>query len=323
MTAREKQDAKMRLSNHETDIIFGTHALIQEDVRFHRLVYAIIDEQHRFGVDQRKRLEDSFADESLSDSHVYPHVLSMTATPIPRTLTITLYGDQDLSILDEYPAGRKLIHTAVIPASERERAHRWIDREIESGRQVYWISPLVEDSEKLEVASATQTFERLSEIFSNRRIGLLHGRLSSQEKRDIIDAFNRGDIDILSSTSVVEVGVDNPNATVMCIEGAERFGLSQLHQFRGRVGRGSHQSYCYLFSTTEQKNERLAAIESTQDGFELAETDLALRGPGEVYGVRQSGLPELRVADFRDLELVETVREDIRESEKNSLTYDK
>ncbi len=234
LSATEKKAAKARLKSGETAIVFGTHALLEEDVIFENLVYTVIDEQHRFGVEQRKVLEDNFASYA---SDRYPHVLSMTATPIPRTLAITLYGSQDLSILDQYPAGRKPIHTAIIREKDRETAYRFIDTELGAGRQAYWISPLVEESDKLDVASATATTENLRAIFPHRRVELLHGKMGAKEKNLILDRFIAREIDILSSTSVVEVGVNNPNATIMCIEGAERFGLSQLHQFRGRVGR--------------------------------------------------------------------------------------
>jgi ATP-dependent DNA helicase RecG len=246
LSASEKKAAKARLKSGETNIIFGTHALLEDDVVFENLVYTVIDEQHRFGVEQRKILEDNFASRK---SDRYPHVLSMTATPIPRTLAITLYGSQDLSILNEYPKGRKPIHTAIIREKDRETAYRFIDTELEAGRQAYWISPLVEESEKLAVASAASTAENLRAIFPHRRVELLHGKMPAREKNLILDRFVAKEIDILSSTSVVEVGVNNPNATIMCIEGAERFGLSQLHQFRGRVGRGSDASYCYLLPT--------------------------------------------------------------------------
>lgn len=215
LSASEKKSAKARLRSGETNIIFGTHALLEEDVVFENLVYTVIDEQHRFGVEQRKVLEDNFVSRK---SDKYPHVLSMTATPIPRTLAITLYGSQDLSILDEYPKGRKPIHTAIIREKDRETAYRFIDTELEAGRQAYWISPLVEESEKLAVASATATAENLRAIFPHRRVELLHGKMPAREKNLILDKFVAREIDILSSTSVVEVGVNNPNATIMCIE---------------------------------------------------------------------------------------------------------
>lgn len=276
-------------------------------MHFAKLGFVIVDEQHRFGVNQRKSLETYF---SLSGK-VFPHVLNMTATPIPRTLALTLYGDQDLSILNEYPASRKPIHTGVVRDDERESVYRMIENEMRQGRQVFWISPLVEESETLDIANAVNTAETLQLVFPEKNVGLVHGRLKPKEKDAVMQDFFEGKIDILSSTSVVEVGVNNPNATVICIEAAERFGLSQLHQFRGRVGRGEHQSYCYLFTSKSYVGERLKAMEQSNDGFELSEIDLELRGPGEVYGVRQSGLPEFKIADIKDLELVAEIREDI------------
>ena len=249
----------------------------------------------------------------LSPGVAVPHVLNMSATPIPRSLALTLYGDQDISVLNEYPKWRKLIHTKVVREDQRGEVYNWIDEEVKNGRQVYWISPLVEESETLDIASATNMYEILSGIFPHRSVGLIHGKMSGKEKDQIMQDFYEEKIDILSSTSVVEVGVNNPNATIICIEAAERFGLSQLHQFRGRVGRGEHQSYCYLFTTKEYKNDRLRAMEKTGDGFELAEIDLELRWPGEVYGVRQSWLPDMHFADLRDVDMIAQVRQDIEE----------
>jgi ATP-dependent DNA helicase RecG len=307
LTSKQKIAAKARLRAYETDIIIGTHALIEDTVQFANLGFVVVDEQHRFGVNQRKALEDYF---SLS-GWVFPHTLNMTATPIPRTLALTLYGDQDLSILNEYPAGRLPVHTAVVREDQREQIYRVIEEELRNGRQAFWISPLVEESESLDIASAVNTAETLAAIFPNRRIGLVHGKLKARDKDSVMQDFFERKIDILSSTSVVEVGVNNPNASIMCIEASECFGLSQLHQFRGRVGRWAHQSYCYLFTTKSYVWDRLRALENTNDGFELSEIDLELRWPGEVYGIRQSGLPEFKIADLRDLELVAEIREDI------------
>lgn len=312
LTAKQKNEAKNRLASGQTNIIFGTHALIQEGVKFANLVFVVVDEQHRFGVEQRKMLEEynSLTSETGLGAR-WPHTLNMSATPIPRSLALTLYGDQDISVLNEYPVGRKPIHTKVVRENQREEIYRFIEEEVRNGRQVYWISPLVEESETLDVASATQTFELLELVFPDFQIGLIHGKMNGKEKDAIMQDFYENTIQILSSTSVVEVGVNNPNATIICIEAAERFGLSQLHQFRGRVGRGEHQSYCYLFTTKEYKSERLRAMEATNDGFELAEIDLELRGPGEVYGVRQSGVPDMKFADLRDVDMIASVREDI------------
>lgn len=307
MTKKQKDEAKARLFSRQTDLVIGTHALIEDDVRFANLGFVVVDEQHRFGVEQRAALEKYF---SLGGG-IYPHSLNMTATPIPRTLTLTLYGDQDLSVIDEYPAGRKPIVTAVVKEHQRDQAYLAVEAELAAGRQVYWISPLVEESETLDVASAVNTRELLQAVFPKYEVGLVHGKMRPKEKEAAMREFYERKTKILSSTSVVEVGVDNPNATVIAIEAAERFGLSQLHQFRGRVGRGEHQSYCYLFTTKEYVGERLRAMERTNDGFELSETDLELRGPGEVYGVRQSGLPDLKIADLRDFALISEIREDI------------
>ena len=272
LTPRLKVDARSRLASGQTDIIFGTHALIQDSVSFSRLGFVVVDEQHRFGVEQRKTLE-----EYCSNTVIVPHRLNMSATPIPRSLALTLYGDQDISVLDEYPAGRLPIHTRVVKEEKRNEVYNWVREEVRSGRQVYWISPLVEESDTLDIASATNMQEILSAIFPEFSIGLIHGKMTGREKDRIMQEFYENKIQILSSTSVVEVGVNNPNATVMCIEASERFGLSQLHQFRGRVGRGVHQSYCYLFTTKEYKSDRLKAMEETNDGFELAQIDLDLR----------------------------------------------
>ncbi len=308
ITPRLKEDARARLKSWDTDIIFWTHALIQDSVQFAGLGFVVVDEQHRFWVEQRKALE-----EYCSTGSIKPHRLNMSATPIPRSLALTLYGDQDISVLDEYPAGRLPIHTRVVKEEQRGAIYNWIDEEVKSGRQVYWISPLVEESETLDIASATNMQEILSGIFPHLTIGLIHGKMSGKEKDRIMQEFYENKIHILSSTSVVEVWVNNPNATVICIEASERFWLSQLHQFRGRVGRGNHQSYCYLFTTKQYKSDRLKAMEKTGDGFELAQIDLDLRWPGEVYGVRQSGVPDFHFADLRDTDLIAEIRQDIEE----------
>lgn len=343
LTPRMKEDARMRLKSWETDIIFGTHALIQDSVQFSGLGFVVVDEQHRFWVEQRKTLEEycsgiktsrlKLQNNETDSSHtvndethniksgIVPHRLNMSATPIPRSLALTLYGDQDISVLDEYPAGRLPIHTRVVKEEQRGAIYNWINEEVKSGRQVYWISPLVEESETLDIASATNMQEILSVIFPDLTIGLIHGKMSGKDKDRIMQEFYENKIHILSSTSVVEVWVNNPNATVICIEASERFGLSQLHQFRGRVGRGNHQSYCYLFTTKEYKSDRLKAMEKTNDGFELAQIDLDLRWPGEVYGVRQSGVPDFHFADLRDTDLIAEIRQDIEDwiKSKNNL----
>ncbi|MDP2090178.1 MAG: ATP-dependent DNA helicase RecG [Candidatus Gracilibacteria bacterium] len=313
LSKKQKDSVKADIGHGNIDIVIGTHALVQEDVLFHRLGFVVVDEQHRFGVKQREVLE-KYVSGHNSETALSPHVLNMTATPIPRTLALTLYGDQDLSIISQYPKGRKDIYTKVAKNdNQRNEIELFVRSQLEQGRQVFWISPLVEESEKIDLANAIHTYENLIEIFHPFRVGLLHGKMKPKEKDEVMRDFSENKIQVLSSTSVVEVGVNIPNATIMCIEGAERFGLSQLHQFRGRVGRGAYQSYCYLFPTNGNQTDRLKAMESTNNGFELAEIDLELRGPGEVYGVRQSGVPDLKVADLRDLELISQIREDIEE----------
>ncbi|MEK7145954.1 MAG: ATP-dependent DNA helicase RecG, partial [Patescibacteria group bacterium] len=283
------------------DLLVGTHAFIQDDVEFSKLELVVIDEQHRFGVKQREQFR----------KHGFPHVLSLSATPIPRTMALTLYGDQDLSILDELPPGRKEIVTRIVPEAKRDDASFWINDQIRKGRQIFVICPLIETSEVLEVKAATEEFKRLNEdVFPEHRSALLHGRMKSNEKEAIMNAFSKGEVDILVSTAVVEVGIDVPNASIMMIEGADRFGLAQLHQFRGRVGRGEHQSYCFLFTDSQSQDAllRLKYMVKYNSGFDLAEMDLALRGPGEVYGVKQSGLPDLKIATYTDVDLLKRVR---------------
>ena len=299
----EKQRVRDEIAAGRVQVVVGTHALIQESVNFRQLGLLIVDEQHRFGVEQRTEL--------LERGDVVPHLLVMSATPIPRTLALTLYGDLDLSILDELPPGRQEIVTAVRDETSRERIYAFIRSQIEQGRQAFVICPLVEDSDAIEARAAIAEAERLQkEVFPRLRIGLLHGRLAGDEKDATMSAFAAGEIDILVSTSVIEVGIDVPNATVILIEGADRFGLAQLHQFRGRVGRGEHRSYCILMAqdASEASMARLAAMEATNDGFVLAEKDLELRGPGDFFGVRQSGLPQLRVADLGDAATLEAAR---------------
>jgi ATP-dependent DNA helicase RecG len=294
------------ISSGEVQIAVGTHALIQEDVDFTRLALAIVDEQHRFGVRQRGLLRDK---------GYHPHMLVMSATPIPRTLALTAYGDLDLSLIDEMPPGRQPIRTKWFAPAERERAYRFVRSQVAKGRQAYVICPLVEESDKIEAKAATAEYERLQKsIYPDLRVGLLHGRLKGGEKESVMRAFGSGQIDILVSTSVVEVGIDVPNATVMLIEGANRFGLAQLHQFRGRVGRGEHESFCILLAeaTTDLSEERLRAIEETQDGFKLAERDLEMRGPGDFFGIRQSGLPELQLASLGNTKLLELARQEAK-----------
>jgi ATP-dependent DNA helicase RecG len=300
--ASEKEEIRKGLQSGEIRIVVGTHALLEEPVTFARLRLAVIDEQHRFGVEQRAELRAKGEN---------PHLLVMTATPIPRSLALTVFGDLDLSILDEMPPERQPIETRLLRPSERSRAYRFVASQLEAGRQAFIIYPLVEGSEKVEAKAAVDEHRRLQEeVFPSYRLGLLHGRLPQDEKDEVMDRFRRGELHVLVSTSVVEVGVDIPNATVMLIEGANRFGLAQLHQFRGRVGRGPQPSYCLLIpdSDDEQENARLQAMESTNDGFRLAEMDLEQRGPGDFLGTRQAGFAELRLARLTDIHLIEKAR---------------
>jgi ATP-dependent DNA helicase RecG len=302
---RKRHQILNGVADGSIDVLVGTHAVIQEHVTFKRLLLGVVDEQHRFGVVQRAALRHKGIEE---DRH--PHMLVMTATPIPRTLALTIYGDLDLSVLDELPPGRKPIRTRLVPPEKRDRAYQFVREQVALGYQAYVICPLIEQSEKFEAKAATAEFERLRQVFPDLRLGLLHGRMKSKEKDQVMIAFRDGKIDVLVSTAVVEVGIDVPNASTMLIEGAERFGLSQLHQFRGRVGRGAVQSYCFLLSDAAGASERLQIVEKTSDGFALAEEDLRLRGPGEFFGVRQSGLPELKVARLSDVALLEVAREE-------------
>ncbi|HNU81774.1 MAG TPA: ATP-dependent DNA helicase RecG [bacterium] len=285
----------------DAEIIIGTQALIQ-DYNISKLALVIVDEQHRFGVKQRQKLQQS-------GGGLWPHFLSMTATPIPRSLALSLYGDLDLSLIKELPKNRKPIITKVITEEQRDQAYNFVRQQIIAGRQAFIICPLVEESDKLGVRSATAEYKRLKkEVFPDLEIGLIHGKLKSAEKEKIMSALANKDIQILVATAVVEVGVDIPNASVILIEGAERFGLAQLHQFRGRVGRGEEQSYCLLLTSKEQQNpktaERLQALSKYNDGLSLAKIDLKLRGAGDLYGLVQSGFPELRIASLFDYEMI-------------------
>ena len=310
LTKKQKEKVQADIKTWNIDLVIGTHALVQENVVFYNLWFVVVDEQHRFWVKQREILEKWF----WNKTGIVPHNLNMTATPIPRTLALTLYWDQDLSIISEYPKGRKNIYTKVAKTeNQRNEIINFVRAEIQKQRQVFWISPLVEESEKIDLANAIAVFENLEAIFSEFRVWLLHGKMKAKEKDSIMKDFADNKIQILSSTSVVEVWVNVPNATIMCIEWAERFGLSQLHQFRWRVGRWDYQSYCYLFPTKWNYTDRLKAMETTNNGFELAEIDLELRWPGEVYWVKQSWVPDLKLADLKDLELISQIREDIEE----------
>lgn len=304
LTERQRREVLDSLQMGLTDIVVGTHALIQEDVHFRNLGLVVTDEQHRFGVEQRS---------ILRRKGMNPDVLSMTATPIPRTLAITAFGDLDVSTLTDLPKGRKPIKTYAVPHDYMDRVFGFIRREVAAGRQAYVICPLIEESDKLDVQNAIDLHAQLTLAFPDLRIGLLHGRMNNQEKEEVMQAFKDNRVQVLVSTTVVEVGVDVPNATLMVIYDAARFGLAQLHQLRGRVGRGEHQSYCVLIADPKNEiaRERLKVMTETNDGFEISRRDLELRGPGEFFGTKQSGLPEFKVADLMsDFEVLEAARED-------------
>jgi len=294
------------------DLAVGTHALIQEGVEFKRLGFVVVDEQHRFGVMQRAKLRRKGAPES--EDGAWPDVLVMTATPIPRTLAMTLYGDLDVSVIDEMPKGRLPIVTKLYEEGQRAKLYEGIRHELAAGRQAYVVYPLIEESEKLDLKNATDMCRELKGVFEpSHRVELLHGRMSGEEKERVMGEFKAGRINVLAATSVVEVGVDVPNASVMVIEHAERFGLAQLHQLRGRVGRAGHQSYCILmadYRRSEDARRRLEVMTQTTDGFRIAEEDLSLRGPGEFMGTRQSGIPPFRIANLaRDVGILGKARE--------------
>ncbi|NLJ83606.1 MAG: ATP-dependent DNA helicase RecG [Halanaerobiaceae bacterium] len=293
------------IAENRTNLIIGTHTLFQEGIDYYKPGLVVIDEQHRFGVEQRFRLKEKGEN---------PDLLVMTATPIPRTLALTVYGDLDLSVIDELPPGRSPIITIWKNEEARMEIYRFTREKIAEGRQAYIVAPLIEPSEEVRAISALEIFEELTEsIFQDLRIGLLHGRVSADEKNQIMEEFRTGKIDILVSTTVIEVGIDVPNASIMIIENAERFGLAQLHQLRGRVGRGSHQSYCFLLGnpTTEEGRQRLTVMTETSDGFRIAEEDLKIRGPGEFFGTKQSGMPDLKVANIlKDHKLIRLARQE-------------
>jgi ATP-dependent DNA helicase RecG len=299
------EEVRGRVGKGEVDILIGTHALIQESVRFHNLGLAIIDEQHRFGVAQRA---------TLKGKGLGPDVLTMTATPIPRTLGLTLYGDLDISVIDELPPGRMPIQTGLFHERDREKVYTLLRRELDKGRQCYMVCPLIEESEKMELMDATHMAEEIGRVFPDFQVGLIHGRMPVEQREEVMSSFKQGIKDILVSTTVIEVGINIPNATVMVIENAERFGLSQIHQLRGRVGRSSYPSKCLLLSSTRLTDEarrRLGIITKSTDGFRIAEEDLAIRGPGEFMGERQSGFFQFRAANLmRDTRILSEAREE-------------
>lgn len=301
-------DKKLKNKNAKMHILIGTHAVLAKHIKFDNLGLVVIDEQQRFGVEQRGIIRDKGKN---------PHLLTMTATPIPRTVALTMYGELDLSLLDQMPIGRKRVKTWLVPQEKRDRAYQWIEKQLVSEKsQAFIICPFIEESESLTtVKAASKEFARLKkDIFPKRRLGLLHGRLKAKEKKETLEAFKNHTLDVLVATPVVEVGIDIPNATIILIEGSERFGLSQLHQLRGRVGRGEKQSYCLLFteSGNEQTLKRLKAMEQMYVGSELSELDLRLRGPGDMYGIMQHGIPNLKVASFSNFPLIEKTKKEAR-----------
>ena len=330
-----KKQLKNKIFSGEVDTIISTHAILQKDVTLNKLVLLIIDEQHRFGIEQRAKL--------IKNTDIVPHLLSMTATPIPRTLALSIYGDLDISLIKEKPKNRQKIITKVSTPSQKKEAYQFIRDEVGRGRQVFVVCPRIEISDPkkeiktggvqskmnilwADVKAVEEEYKKLSEsVFPDLRVAMLHGKLKSKDKNEIMDKFKNKEFDILVSTSVIEVGVDVPNATIMAIESAERFGLAQLHQFRGRVGRGEHQSYCLLFSSTGDKsiNQRLKALVDCDDGFELAEKDMKIRGPGEFFGVKQSGLPDLGMASLANIDLIKKARFEARTLLKDDPTLKK
>jgi ATP-dependent DNA helicase RecG len=308
LKAKNKRLIQADIAEGRLPIVVGTHAIIQDEIQFHKLGVCVVDEQHRFGVMQRAALMNKGPEDTR------PDVLVMTATPIPRTMALTVYGDLDVSVLDQLPPGRQPIKTIKVKPIQRQKAYDYVLAEVKKGRQAFVVCPLVEESEKLaHLTAATALAERLQENELNSvRVGLIHGQMSVIEREEQMELFRMGSHDVLVATTVIEVGVDVPNATIMLIEDADRFGLSQLHQLRGRIGRGEHKSMCILLSDpkTDEARTRINTMTRTQNGFEIAEDDLQLRGPGEFYGTRQSGLPDFRLANIiKDVDMIQLARE--------------
>lgn len=318
LTSAQKAKAREAISSGKAGFVIGTQALIQEQVDMHKLALIVIDEQHRFGVEQRKTL--------MSKAGHMPHVLSLTATPIPRSLALTLYGELDISVLNEKPVGRQAIKTEIVSPNSKAQLYATIDEQLEAGKQMFVVCPLITDSTVLDANSAEKVYDQLSKKeFKHRRIGLLHGKLKPTDKQAIMEKFVQHELDILVSTTVIEVGVDVPNASIMLIESAERFGLAQLHQLRGRVGRSDDQGFCYLMlSDSQAPTRRMRALESSNDGFKLAELDLEIRGPGAIYGTSQHGQLDLRIAKLTDTKLIASARnaaQTLLDQDENLLQY--
>ena len=303
LKGKERQVYFEEIQSGKTKIVVGTHSLIQKDIKFKKLGLVVIDEQHRFGVMQR---------EAIGKKGDQPHLLIMTATPIPRSLALTLYGDMDVSLLDESPPGRQEIMTNLFFENQREQAYSIMEKQLQQGRQAFLVCPLIEESESIDLKAAVTVFDFIQEHFPSFKACLIHGKLKKEERQDIMSRFLKKEIQILVSTTVIEVGIDVPNATVMIIEHAERFGLAQLHQLRGRVGRGKFASHCLLmayYPISEEGKSRMKAMQKTSDGFVIAEEDLKIRGPGDFMGTRQSGMPLLKIANLlRDIQMLETAR---------------